>query len=137
MGMNALIMLFLFIPILVVILLALNLILAVHKPDTEKLSPYECGFIGEIYQTREIFSIQFILVALLFLPFDMELVAFFPIVPSFLELEFYGYTTILLFFLILTLGFVLELGSGAISLIDYNYENENININDNENDNKN
>ena len=127
--------LFIFVPLLATILLALNILLATHRPDESKVSPYECGFIGEIYQTREIFSIQFILVALLFLPFDMELVAFFPIVPSFLELEFYGYTTILLFFLILTLGFVLELGSGAISLIDYNYENEN--INNNENDSKN
>ena len=121
--------------VLAFVLLILNFLLSPHSPYEAKVSPYECGFIGEIYQTREIFSIQFILVALLFLPFDMELVAFFPIVPSFLELEFYGYTTILLFFLILTLGFVLELGSGAISLIDYNYENEN--INNNENDSKN
>nr|AEF33909.1 NADH dehydrogenase subunit 3 [Flammulina velutipes] len=103
--------------------------LSPHSPYEAKVSPYECGFIGEIYQTREIFSIQFILVALLFLPFDMELVAFFPIVPSYLELEYYGYTTILIFFLILTLGFILELGSGAISLINYTYEKEKNNIN--------
>lgn len=109
--------------VLAFILLFLNFILSPHSPYEAKVSPYECGFIGEIYQTREIFSIQFILVALLFLPFDMELVAFFPIVPSFLELDFYGYTAILLFFLILTLGFVLELGSGAISLINYNNQN--------------
>lgn len=109
--------------VLAFVLLLLNFILSPHSPYEAKVSPYECGFIGEIYQTREIFSIQFILVALLFLPFDMELVAFFPIVPSFLELDFYGYTAILLFFLILTLGFVLELGSGAISLINYNNQN--------------
>ena len=106
------------------IFLLVNFFLSPHSPYEAKVSPYECGFIGEIYQTREIFSIQFILVALLFLPFDMELVAFFPIVPSYLELEYYGYTTILIFFLILTLGFILELGSGAISLINYTYEKE-------------
>ena len=36
--------LFIFVPILVMILLVLNLLLAVHKPDTEKVTPYECGF---------------------------------------------------------------------------------------------
>jgi NADH:ubiquinone oxidoreductase subunit 3 (subunit A) len=37
--------LFIFVPILVMILLVLNLLLAVHKPDTEKVTPYECGSI--------------------------------------------------------------------------------------------
>ena len=69
MGMNALIMLFLFIPILVVILLALNLILPVHKPDTEKLSLYECGFTLIYGQTRSQFSFHFFLLAILFLFF--------------------------------------------------------------------
>ena len=36
--------LFLFVPVLVAILLVLNVLLAVHKPDTEKVTPYECGF---------------------------------------------------------------------------------------------
>ena len=44
MNMNSLLMLFIFVPILVIILLALNLLLAVHRPDSEKVSPYECGF---------------------------------------------------------------------------------------------
>lgn len=35
--------LFLFVPVLVAILLVLNVLLAVHKPDTEKVTPYECG----------------------------------------------------------------------------------------------
>lgn len=35
--------LILFVPVLVFILLALNLLLAVHRPDTEKVTPYECG----------------------------------------------------------------------------------------------
>lgn len=36
--------LILFVPVLVMILLALNVLLAVHRPDTEKVTPYECGF---------------------------------------------------------------------------------------------
>lgn len=38
--------LILFVPVLVFILLALNLLLAVHKPDTEKVTPYECGLVS-------------------------------------------------------------------------------------------
>ena len=36
--------LILFVPVLVMILLMLNVLLAVHRPDTEKVTPYECGF---------------------------------------------------------------------------------------------
>jgi NADH:ubiquinone oxidoreductase subunit 3 (subunit A) len=35
--------LFIFVPVLVMILLVLNVLLAVHRPDTEKVTPYECG----------------------------------------------------------------------------------------------
>ena len=41
--MSAIILLFLFVPILVVILLMTNVLLAVHRPDTEKVTAYECG----------------------------------------------------------------------------------------------
>ena len=71
--MNSLLILFIFIPILVVILLALNLLLAVHRPDTEKLSPYECGFTPIYGQTRSQFSVHFYIVAILFLVFDLEI----------------------------------------------------------------
>ena len=42
--MNNLIVLLFFVPILTLILLVLNLLLAVHRPDEQKVSAYECGF---------------------------------------------------------------------------------------------
>ena len=42
--MNTLIFFIFFVPILVLILLILNQLLAVNNPDSEKISPYECGF---------------------------------------------------------------------------------------------
>jgi len=42
--MNTLTIFLLFIPVLVAILIALNFLLSVYKPDAEKVSPYECGF---------------------------------------------------------------------------------------------
>ena len=111
--MNTLLILFIFVPVLTVILLALNLIFAVHRPDSEKVTAYECGF-SAIPQTRSPFSIQFYIVAILFLVFDLELVLLYPFTASLYQIGTYGFWVVIVFFAILTIGFVYELGSGAI-----------------------
>jgi NADH-ubiquinone oxidoreductase chain 3 len=115
--MNALIILFIFVPILALILLSLNLLFSVHKPDSEKLTSYECGFSPIHGQTRTPFSIQFYLVAILFLVFDLELLVLYPITVSLYEVGTLGFWVVLIFFGILTVGFVYELGSGALKSI--------------------
>jgi NADH:ubiquinone oxidoreductase subunit 3 (subunit A) len=89
--MNALIILFIFVPILALILLALNLLFSVHKPDSEKLTSYECGFSPVHGQTRTPFSVQFYLVAILFLVFDLELLILYPITVSLYEVGTLGF----------------------------------------------
>lgn len=71
--------LILFVPVLVAILLLLNVLLAVHKPDTEKVTPYECGFNPIYGQVRAPFAIQYYLVGILFLIFDLEIAVFYPL----------------------------------------------------------
>jgi NADH:ubiquinone oxidoreductase subunit 3 (subunit A) len=117
--MNALLILFIFIPILVFILLALNLILAVHKPDSEKLTPYECGFTPIYGQTRSQFSIHFYIVAILFLVFDLEILLLYPISVTLYQVSTYGFTIAILFFFVLTIGFVFELGKGVLKFTDH------------------
>ena len=117
--MNALLMLFLFIPILVVILLALNIILAVHRPDTEKLSPYECGFTNIYGQTRSQFSVHFYIVAILFLVFDLEILLLYPVSVTLYQVSSYGFTIAIIFFSILTIGFIFELGKGVLKFTDH------------------
>jgi len=117
--MNALLIFFIFIPILVLILLALNLILAVHKPDSEKLTPYECGFTPIYGQTRSQFSIHFYIVAILFLVFDLEILLLYPIAVTLYQVSTYGFTIAILFFTILTIGFVFELGKGVLKFTDH------------------
>lgn len=114
--MNTLLMLFIFVPILSIILLALNLLLAPRKADEAKLSPYECGFLMIPGQTRSTFHIHFFLVALLFLIFDLELILITPLAVSLFQISTYGFAVAIIFFIILTVGFVLEIGSGAIKL---------------------
>jgi len=114
--MNTLLMLFIFVPILAVLLLSLNLLLSAHKPDEAKVSAYECGFSPVYGQTRSTFQIHFFLVALLFLIFDLEILLLFPIAVTLYQVSMFGFSVALIFFIVLTIGFILEIGSGAISV---------------------
>ena len=72
--MNTLLILFIFIPILALILLFANLFLAVNRPDSNKVLTYECGFSPILGQTRNTFHISFFLIALAFLILDFNLI---------------------------------------------------------------
>ena len=105
-----------FIPILAIILLAVNLILAPHNPYQEKDSAFECGFHSFLGQNRSEFSISFFIFALLFLLFDLEILLVYPYIVSAYVNGIFGLIIMLLFFLVLTLGFVFELGKNALSI---------------------
>ena len=113
-------MLFIFVPILSGILLALNLLLAPKQPYEAKVSAYECGFSPVYGQTRNVFYINFFLVALLFLIFDLEILLLFPIAVTLYNVSIFGFSMVLIFFIVLTIGFVLEIGSGSIKLASNN-----------------
>jgi len=105
-----------FIPILAFILLAVNIILAPHNPYQEKDSAFECGFHSFLGQNRSEFSISFFIFALLFLLFDLEILLVYPYVVSGYVNGVFGLIIMLIFFLVLTLGFAFELGKNALSI---------------------
>ena len=105
---------FIFIPILAILLLALNFILAPHNPYEEKNSVFECGFHSFLGQNRSEFSISFFIFALLFLLFDLEILLIYPYVVSSYVNSIFGLIIMLIFFLILTIGFAFELGKNAL-----------------------
>ena len=107
---------FVFIPLLAVILLAVNLIFAPHNPYQEKDSAFECGFHSFLGQNRTQFSISFFIFALLFLLFDLEILLVYPYVVSAYTNGIYGLVVMLIFFLALTLGFAFELGKNALKI---------------------
>ena len=107
---------FIFIPILAIILLALNLIFAPHNPYEEKDSAFECGFHSFLGQNRSEFSISFFIFALLFLLFDLEILLVYPYIVSAYVNGIFGLIIMLIFFLVLTLGFAFELGKNALSI---------------------
>lgn len=111
-------LIFLIVPVLVAVLLGLNLLLAVHRPDSEKVTPYECGFSPIHGQTRAPFSIQYYLVGILFLVFDLEILLFYPLVATLYEVSQYGFWTAMIFFGVLTVGFVYEISRGVLHFTD-------------------
>src|SRR3982074_3216794 len=104
------------IPVLAVILLAVNLIFSPHNSYIEKDSAFECGFHSFLGQNRTQFSISFFIFALLFLLFDLEILLVYPYVVSAYANGIYGLVIMLIFFLALTFGFAFELGKNALKI---------------------
>ena len=114
--MSSIIFFLIFIPILSFILLSVNFIFAPHKPYKEKKTPFECGYHSFLSQNRTQFTISFFIFALLFLLFDLEILLVYPYIVSAYVNGIFGLIVMLIFFLVLTLGFALELGKNAISI---------------------
>ena len=105
---------FLFVPFLSVVLLAINLLLSPHNPYQEKKTVFECGFHSFLSQNRSQFNISFFIFALLFLLFDLEILLMYPYSTSGYNNSIYGLIIMLIFFIVLTLGFIFELGKKAL-----------------------
>jgi len=105
-----------FIPILAILLLSINLILAPHNPYLEKDSVFECGFHSFLGQNRTQFSVSFFIFGLLFLLFDLEILLVYPYSVSSYTNDIYGLVVMMVFFVLLTLGFIFELGKNALTI---------------------
>ena len=88
-------------------------LLGVHRPDSEKLSPYECGF--EAFEdARMKFDVRYYLVAILFILFDLEIAFLFPWAVVLQEIGFFGFMAMMVFLGILVVGFIYEWKKGAL-----------------------
>jgi NADH-ubiquinone oxidoreductase chain 3 len=105
-----------FIPIVGLLLLVLNLIFAPHNPYQEKYSIFECGFHSFLGQNRTQFGIKFFIFALVYLLLDLEIVLTFPFAVSEYINNIYGLIITLIFIIIITIGFVYELGRNALKI---------------------
>ena len=91
----------------------LSRLLGVHRPDAEKLSPYECGF--EAFEdARMKFDVRYYLVAILFILFDLEIAFLFPWAIVLQEIGFFGFMSMMVFLGILIIGFIYEWRKGAL-----------------------
>ena len=90
-----------------------NFILSPNKPDPEKLSAYECGF-EPFEDSRMEFDVRFYLVAILFIIFDLEIAFLFPWAISLGNIGLLGFSSMMIFLFILTIGFIYEWKKGAL-----------------------
>ncbi len=111
-----------YLPILIFLGVAISLSIAMvgiayfrstSAPSDIKLSAYECGF-AAFDDTRFKFDVRFYLVAILFIIFDLEIAFLFPWAISFHKIGWFGYTSMMLFLGILTVGFIYEWKKGAL-----------------------
>jgi len=90
-------------------------LLGVHRPDAEKLSPYECGF--EAFEdARMKFDVRYYLVAILFILFDLEIAFLFPwaVVVGEPDAALFRFLAMMGFLGVLVVGFIYEWKKGAL-----------------------
>ncbi|MDR3300457.1 MAG: NADH-quinone oxidoreductase subunit A [Candidatus Accumulibacter sp.] len=115
-------------PVLVFVLLGIvfavapvvtGLVVAPHRPDSEKLSRYECGF--EAFDgARAKFDVRYYLISILFILFDLEVAFLVPWATIFKEivqtdsLKWFGFVEMFVFIAILVVGYVYAWARGAL-----------------------
>ena len=90
-----------------------GMVVAPHRPNSEKLSPYECGF--EAFEdARMKFDVRYYLVAILFIIFDLEIAFLFPWAIVLDTIGVFGIVAMGIFLTILIVGFIYEWKKGAL-----------------------
>ncbi len=84
-----------------------------QRPDSEKISAYECGF-EAFDDARSKFDVRFYLVAILFIIFDLEVAFLFPWAVALGDIGLFGFWSMVVFLGILTIGFIYEWKKGAL-----------------------
>jgi len=96
-----------------IIIILASYVLIFQNNDSEKIKAYECGF-QPFEDTRQKFDIRFYLVSILFVIFDLEIMFLFPWSVSLSNSNIFGFFIMLIFLIILTLGFFYEWKKGAL-----------------------
>ena len=111
-----------YIPVLLFLLVAiafaggtilLSSVIVPRRRDPRKMSAYECG-VDPVGDARERFSIKFYLVAVMFILFDIEAVFLYPWAVAFRQLGLYGLVEMILFIVILLVGYLYLLKKRAL-----------------------
>lgn len=96
-----------------ILLVLISFLRGPRKPDAQKLSAYECGF-EAMSNARIKFDVRFYLVAILFIIFDLEIAFLFPWAVSLRDIGVFGFFSMILFLVFLTVGFIYEWRKGAL-----------------------
>nr|BBH93441.1 NADH-quinone oxidoreductase subunit A 1 [Thermogemmatispora argillosa] len=97
------------------LVMAATTVLGPKKPTPEKLAPYECG-IQEIQAPKRRFPVKYLLTGMLFIAFDIEIVSLYPLAVLLKDqLKTLGLIELLIFFVILMIGYIYVWRKGAFT----------------------
>jgi NADH-quinone oxidoreductase subunit A len=94
-------------------LIVVSTLVGKHKRTLEKDQPYECG-IRPKGDAREPISVQFYMVALLFILFDIEAIFLYPWALVYHDLKLFGFVEMLVYIIILLAGYIFLWKKGAL-----------------------
>src|SRR5699024_12046171 len=114
--MSSITFLFILVSVLAILFLVLNFALAPHNPYQEKYSIFECGFHSFLGQNRTQFGVKFFIFALVYLLLDLEIVMIYPFAVSEYENGVYGLIVVLIFIVIVIVGFIFVLVNIALKI---------------------
>lgn len=117
MGMESTIPIFVLVALAVlfgILVMGITAVIGPKKPSPEKLAPYECG-IQEIEAPKRRFPVKYLLTGMLFIAFDIEIVSFYPLAVLLKQLALYGLIELLVFLLVLMVGYVYVWRKGAFT----------------------
>jgi NADH-quinone oxidoreductase subunit A len=98
---------------LTAVLVLASYVVARQRPDSEKVSAYECGF-EAFDDARSKFDVRFYLVSIVFIVFDLEVAFLFPWAVTLGKIGLYGFWSMVIFLSVLTIGFIYEWKKGAL-----------------------
>ncbi|MGH9747762.1 MAG: NADH-quinone oxidoreductase subunit A [Candidatus Acidiferrales bacterium] len=94
-------------------LIVVSTLVGKHKRTAEKDQPYECG-IAPTGDARDPVSVQFYMVALLFILFDIEAIFLYPWALVYHDLKLFGFVEMLVYIIILLAGYIFLWKKGAL-----------------------
>jgi NADH-quinone oxidoreductase subunit A len=97
-----------------ILVMVITTFIGPKKPSPEKLAPYECG-IQEIEAPNRRFPVKYLLTGMLFIAFDIEIVSFYPLALMLHQLKTFGLIELIVFLVILMVGYVYVWRKGAFS----------------------
>jgi NADH-quinone oxidoreductase subunit A len=95
------------------VLVLASAIIGKHKRSREKDQPYECGM-RPTGDARQPISVQFYMVGLLFILFDIEAIFLYPWALIYSDLRVFGFVEMLLYIIILLAGYIFLWKKGAL-----------------------
>jgi NADH-quinone oxidoreductase subunit A len=97
-----------------ILVMVITTFIGPRKPTPEKMAPYECG-IQEIEAPKRRFPVKYLLTGMLFIAFDIEIVSFYPLAILLHQLKVFGLIELLVFLLILMVGYIYVWRKGAFT----------------------